>query len=210
MVIPVGERYQQTLYLMRKTDGKLVSEALQPTLFVPMTGTAEADRQVKPDPLRPEIVNGDFEQPALDNGYIPGWYYQRLVSLRTDGAPEGEQYVEFQNDVLGRPAYMLQGLPIQGDQITRMRISTLVKLKGVRDAGRPNEYATIAITFYDANRREVGLANIGHLRGTHDWREIEQSVRVPPEAREMLVRIGLFGATGTAAFDAVRLHVESR
>src|SRR5690606_14113853 len=117
---------------------KLVSEALQPTLFVPMTGTAEADRQVKPDPLRPEIVNGDFEQPALDNGYIPGWYYQRLVSLRTDGAPEGEQYVEFQNDVLGRPAYMLQGLPIQGDQITRMRISTLVKLKGVRDAGRPN------------------------------------------------------------------------
>src|SRR5262245_45958760 len=29
MVIPVGERYQQTLYLMRKADGKLKSEALR-------------------------------------------------------------------------------------------------------------------------------------------------------------------------------------
>ncbi len=49
MVIPVGERYQQTLYLMKKKDGKMVSEALQPTLFVPMTGRAEENRQVKPD-----------------------------------------------------------------------------------------------------------------------------------------------------------------
>ncbi|MFN7628600.1 MAG: protein-L-isoaspartate O-methyltransferase, partial [Pirellula sp.] len=31
MVIPVGERYQQMLYLMRKKDGKLEKEALTPT-----------------------------------------------------------------------------------------------------------------------------------------------------------------------------------
>ena len=50
MVIPVGERYQQTLYLLKKSDGKLVSEALQPTLFVPMTGKAEAEPR---GPARP-------------------------------------------------------------------------------------------------------------------------------------------------------------
>ncbi len=27
MVIPVGERYQQTLYVMRKRDGRLLQEA---------------------------------------------------------------------------------------------------------------------------------------------------------------------------------------
>ena len=54
MVIPVGERYQQTLYLLKKTDGKMVSEALQPTLFVPMTGEAEAGREVLPDPAKPD------------------------------------------------------------------------------------------------------------------------------------------------------------
>ena len=41
MVIPVGERYSQTLYLFAKKGGKLETEALLPTLFVPMTGKAE-------------------------------------------------------------------------------------------------------------------------------------------------------------------------
>ena len=46
MVIPMGERYQQTLYLLKKINGKLETEALKPTLFVPMTGKAESQRKV--------------------------------------------------------------------------------------------------------------------------------------------------------------------
>ena len=64
MIIPVGQRYQQTLYLLKKVAGKMVSEALLPALFVPMTGAAEQRRQVQPDPLRPTLENGDFEQVA--------------------------------------------------------------------------------------------------------------------------------------------------
>ena len=44
MVIPVGERYQQTLYLLKKTDGKMLREPLLPVIFVPMTGKAEENR----------------------------------------------------------------------------------------------------------------------------------------------------------------------
>ncbi len=44
MVIPVGQRYQQSLYLFRKTNGKLTSETLEATFFVPMTGEAERRR----------------------------------------------------------------------------------------------------------------------------------------------------------------------
>ncbi|MCE9528994.1 MAG: protein-L-isoaspartate(D-aspartate) O-methyltransferase, partial [Planctomycetales bacterium] len=58
MVVPVGKRYEQTLYLFRKKDGKLESEALLPTLFVPMTGKAEENRKEKPDPLNPSLANG--------------------------------------------------------------------------------------------------------------------------------------------------------
>ena len=78
MVIPVGERYQQTLYLLRKKDGQLATEALRPTLFVPMTGAAEDQRQVKPDPVNPQVVNGNFELPATKASTVPGWYYERL------------------------------------------------------------------------------------------------------------------------------------
>ncbi|MEM9826801.1 MAG: protein-L-isoaspartate(D-aspartate) O-methyltransferase, partial [Planctomycetota bacterium] len=45
MIVPVGERYQQTMYRMIKKDGKLERQALRPTLFVPMTGAAEASRE---------------------------------------------------------------------------------------------------------------------------------------------------------------------
>ena len=84
MVVPVGERYQQTLYLFTKRDGKLAKESLRPTLFVPMTGTAEANREVKPDPSNPQIVNGDFESATDEEQLVPGWYYGRQVRLQED------------------------------------------------------------------------------------------------------------------------------
>src|SRR6056297_2640284 len=79
MIIPVGERYQQTLYRMIKKDGKLERQPLRPTLFVPMTGEAEESRQLQPDPANPQVVNGDFEQVSQRSGddelvgYVPGW-----------------------------------------------------------------------------------------------------------------------------------------
>src|SRR3954468_9531865 len=88
MVVPVGERYRQTLYLMRKTGGKLKSEALRATLFVPMTGQAESQRKVKPDPKRPQISNGSFEETAANkdgDDEAAGWHYQRQLTLKTDG-----------------------------------------------------------------------------------------------------------------------------
>jgi protein-L-isoaspartate(D-aspartate) O-methyltransferase len=41
MIIPVGPAYSQTLYLLRKRDGKMRQQAILPVLFVPMTGLAE-------------------------------------------------------------------------------------------------------------------------------------------------------------------------
>ncbi|MBI3921628.1 MAG: protein-L-isoaspartate(D-aspartate) O-methyltransferase [Armatimonadetes bacterium] len=40
LVIPVGEGYQQTLYLVAKEKGEAVEKAMLPVLFVPMTGEA--------------------------------------------------------------------------------------------------------------------------------------------------------------------------
>ena len=103
IVVPVGERHQQTLYLMRKVDGKMESEALRPTLFVPMTGTAEDNREVLPDPTKPRLLNSDFEEGLDEDGFVQGWYYQRQLTLQ-EGllAPGGQHYVEFNNKVPGQ------------------------------------------------------------------------------------------------------------
>ena len=51
MVIPLGDRYNQAVYLMVKENGKLVQKAkLRPTLFVPMTGKAQDEAKAKNAP----------------------------------------------------------------------------------------------------------------------------------------------------------------
>jgi protein-L-isoaspartate(D-aspartate) O-methyltransferase len=48
MVIPLGDRYLQMLYVKEKRDGKLVDvRELRPTLFVPMTGRAQSEAAEK-------------------------------------------------------------------------------------------------------------------------------------------------------------------
>jgi protein-L-isoaspartate(D-aspartate) O-methyltransferase len=44
LLIPLGDRYNQAVYLFRKTDGKLdAGVKLRPTIFVPMTGRAQRE-----------------------------------------------------------------------------------------------------------------------------------------------------------------------
>ena len=106
MVVPVGERYQQTLYLMRKTKGELKSEALRATLFVPMTGTAEEQRKVKPDPAKPQIINGSFEETtktADGDDEATGWHYQRQLKSEVRWQGAGWQAVRRFQEHRSRP-----------------------------------------------------------------------------------------------------------
>ena len=48
LIIPVGERFQQTLYRFDKVGGKLKAQPLEGTMFVPMTGQAERDAKCCP------------------------------------------------------------------------------------------------------------------------------------------------------------------
>lgn len=203
MIIPVGERYQQMLYLMRKKDGKLEREALRPTLFVPMTGAAEDKRQVKADPANPSLVNGDFEEEPLESGDMPGWYYQSGLSWETE---EGKHFVEFYNDARGRPTHLLQGVALDGRLVRRVRLAADMRLDDVVVGLERSELPAVTVRFYDEKRALLGTQWIGLVRGTKPWKNESRFFRVPADAREAIVSIGLFGATGRAAFDNVVLE----
>ena len=63
------------------------------------------------------------------------------------------------------------------------------------------------VSFYDDQRAHLGQVWLGPWRGTFDWRKESRKVRVPGRAREAIVRVGLFGATGEAKFDDVRINL---
>ncbi len=206
MIIPVGERYQQTLYLMRKKDGKLQREALQPTLFVPMTGKAEDERRVHADPENPSIVNSAFDEPLLDSGNVPGWYYGRELTLKSRSNSPKDQFVQFDNDVPGRPSHLMQGFAIDGRSVTRLKLSAKIMVSGVRQGLHRDEVPLVTIRYYDQQRSLLGTQYLGPFTGSRTWRNESKAFRVPRDTHEAIVSIGLFGATGTAAFDDVEIQ----
>lgn len=224
MIIPVGERYQQTLYRMIKREGKLIRQPLRPTLFVPMTGAAEETRQVRPDPENPAVVNGDFEQGDRPRRggtrrrddppgpqHIPGWYYARQVRLlessRAGGrAPQGNAFVRFENATPGLNSHLLQGLPLDGRHVSMIRLSGFIRTQGVQQGPTNDSVPVIAISLYDESRGDLGSFWIGPFPGTRPWQEVNRLVTIPEETREAIVRIGLFGATGVADFDAIEIE----
>jgi protein-L-isoaspartate(D-aspartate) O-methyltransferase len=211
MVVPVGERYQQTLYLMRKTKGELKSEALRATLFVPMTGAAEAQRRVKPDPIHPRIANGSFEDvnaASKDKEEAAGWHYQRQLTLKSDSkTPAGKRFASFHNADAGRGCHALQGFAVDGREVSALELRFWVRGDDIRQGEKADLWPRIVITFYDDRRAAVGEESVGSFAGTFDWREETGRIRVPLKAREAILRIGLLGAVGDLSLDDIRLQV---
>ncbi|MHB1038039.1 MAG: protein-L-isoaspartate(D-aspartate) O-methyltransferase [Pirellulales bacterium] len=206
MIVPVGERYQQTLYLYKKVDGKLTAEALRPTLFVPMTGAAESQRQVKPDPLKPALLNGSFEDVSPESKEAVGWHYQRQLELATGkDTPDGDRYAKFANAQAGRGSQALQGFAVDGRTIHELDLSAWVRGANIEPGQKPDQLPALVITFYDQKRERAGQGGLGPWRGTFAWRHESGRVRVPPRAREAILSIGLLGATGELCLDGIEM-----
>lgn len=205
MVIPIGERYQQSFYLLTKKDGKLEEEKLVPTLFVPMTGASEELRRIQPDADNPRIVNGDFEFDENEDGRADGWHYQRKTEMSPEEPMHGEVCLRFSNDNPGELSQALQGCGVNGRKIGLLNFSIWARTDAVVPGTTPHDVAGAYIHFYDSVRREVGHTVLVRWRGTGNWQQTRRAIPVPANAREMVIRIGLNGSTGTLDVDAFQI-----
>jgi len=210
LIVPLGERYQQVFHLFEKRDGELLETKLLPTLFVPMTGRSEDERDVKPDPLNPRIVNGGFED-LREDGLAAGWHYQRRTRLSEEKPPEGSRYIVFENSEPGRTSHILQALAIDGGAISYITISLNIRVDDARRGPSPDEEPALIVHFFDQRRLPIGQQTIGPWLAESDvWQKITERVRVPNTAREAIIQVGLNGATGTLNVDHVELTPQRR
>ncbi len=211
MVIPLGERFQQELCLLKKVNGEMEREELRATLFVPMTGAAEARREVLPDPTHPAIVNGGFSEVAEEGGEgggqpsPAGWHYLRQVEI-DNAARNDDPALVFENKEPGLPCQALQGFPIDGRKVKRLRVGFSAKGEEIRSGQQPSQLPYVVVTYYDERRVWLGDEVIGPLRGTFDWTKREEVLAVPASAREAGLRIGLLGAVGRLWLDDLRVE----
>ena len=210
MIIPLGERYRQVFHLYEKQDGKLKATKLINTLFVPMTGESETQRQVRPDPLHPRIVNGGFEIDANDDGYPDHWHYQRLITIAKDAGPDGSPCALFESGEPERPSQALQGMAIDGNKIGSLQVTLQYKLENARNGAESFEKPAFVIHFYDDQRKVIAEPVMGPWADTKGWERASKTFPVPQKAREMILRVGLNGATGKMWVDDVALTANPR
>ena len=206
MIIPLGERYQQVFHLLEKKDGKLEQKKLIPTLFVPMTGRSEEMRAVLPDPKNPKIVNGGFEASTLIEGQADGWHYQRRGTLVSEGAPDGKQYIRFENSEPGRSAHALQATAIDGSVIGELNFSCRVKTQNIHQGTVTGDLPGCVIYFFDGKRLPMGTVFVGPWLAHEEWTRVSKSIPIPGTAREMIIQVGLNGATGTVSVDGMQIQ----
>jgi len=209
IVIPLGDRFQQTLYRLRKKNGELRREALEGTFFVPMTGAAESHRKVQIDETRPQVSNTSFEETTDDPKVPLGWYYLRQATvIQSDEAPDGKRYLNVKNEIPGRMAHTIQSFGVDGKTVRTISVSAHVRGTEVKRGPSKDEGPSIIVEFYSASRAPAGRHELGRWSGTFDWQQESQVIPVPQRAILGVVGIGLFGGTGTLDFDQVQLRAE--
>ena len=231
MIVPVGERYQQFFYLFKKRGDKLEKETLTPALFVPMTGEAESNRMILPDPKKPEIVGGDFEE-TTETGHPVGWHYARNVEIIGDEpAPSGANFARFaiapelplfsqqptqqaqkkvDNDDTSklRTAQVIQGFAIDGKSVNKLRVEAMIRAENIVPIMPVQQRAapTITLVFYDDDRdvlQTIGLANV---YGTFNWRKFAMEVPVPKKSKEVIIYLGFSNMSGQLDVDCVSVQ----
>ena len=235
MIIPIGERYQQHFQLLRKKGKELEKESLTPALFVPMTGEAENNRVVLPDPKNPSIVGGDFEQ-TTDTGHPIGWHYARNATVIDDPqAQSGLRFIRFEIPAEPRlqfpatswqpqptaapatvkddakelkVAQVIQGFAVDGKYVSRLKVEVLVRANNVLpfDPNRQKPSGTIHIHFYDDDRDMIQQVELATVYGTFEWRKFATEIPVPRRAKEAILFLGLFQMSGTLDMDAVSVQ----
>jgi protein-L-isoaspartate(D-aspartate) O-methyltransferase len=208
MILPLGDRYDQAMTLIEKKHGRIERQELMPTLFVPMTGRSDKERTIKFNPLHPEIRNGGFEERET-NGPFASWYYQLQVKANDRDAPEGRLCAEFQNEEPGRRSQVLQGMGIDGARIGALKISLQCRSDKITDGRGAFEKAGLQVSFHNF-RKLLGDFVAIHCAGSTDWRTPHAVVPVPEAASEIVIRVGLNGATGRLLIDDVKLEPEPR
>ena len=112
-----------------------------------------------------------------------------------DDAPEGRHYATLRNEEPGRASHVLQGLPIDGAKIGRLRLSAWVKHRRVTPGEGRDEFACLGRFFLRPGPQRPGCDDSGpvsrHVR-------LAETDKNGPRAAE--------SQRSTAAGRAVRRH----
>jgi protein-L-isoaspartate(D-aspartate) O-methyltransferase len=107
-------------------------------------------------------------------------------------------------------AQALQGMAIDGESIALLIVKAAYKTREAKSGVESYEKPGLYFHFYDDQRREITHTFVGPWTGTKDWKSNQKAIPVPLKAKEMIVRVGLNGATGELWVDDLHMTTKPR
>ncbi len=86
---------------------------------------------------------------------------------------------------------LLQGLPLDGRVVKRIKMGGWIRTEGVEIVGRDRTKApSVAIQYFDEKRNRIGFNYVGALQGTNPWQLIVDEFEFRHRLGKRLSRLG--------------------
>ena len=100
---------------------------------------------------------------------------------------------------------LMQGFAIDGREVSLLEFQMDFACEGVVRGNHEQSLPSATVSFYDEERECLSIHTVGAFKNTEARKTHFRRFRVPVAAREAIVRVGLFGATGKASFDNIKI-----
>lgn len=151
----------------------------------------------------------DLETDANKDGLPDGWYNAKIVRMVNEGGAVGPHFVRFECDKPGRLATLSRTFGVDGAKTSAIELGIWVRLKDIQFGEREASEPGLVIDLLGASYRQLSRGSMGPWRGPgrNNWTRVVKRFPVPPDTKDVIMTVGLLGATGTLDVDGLTVRL---
>ncbi len=179
-------------------------------LVVALAGSVGAQTFVDPRPLEPPPTLDNFDTDEDGDGVPDHWYNLRDARVIKGGIGDGVACLRFENTRPSRPARASRAFNLDGRETGGVTLGLWVRGENLRGGSRVGEDAALSIDFLDDGRQILRHGSLGPWTKTIGprWTRVARRIAVPPGTRDVIMTVGLLGATGVLEVDSLTFDLE--
>ncbi len=153
------------------------------------------------------VAAGDLCDDLIDKAdSLKAWRNASVMTFLPDGGPEkGESAVKITAADATKPAMALFPVPIDKVRGKTIILSAKVKGENISKPDKPYLGIKMMLVITGADGK-INYPDTARITGSFDWRELKTMATIPPDAKSVMIQIGLQNSTGSIYFSDLELE----
>ncbi|WP_422930391.1 hypothetical protein [Singulisphaera sp. PoT] len=147
----------------------------------------------------------DFETDANKDGVPDGWYNARDAIISPTGGKVGPHCIKFETHKPGRPSRLSRAFGIDGRKHEAVVVGAWIRQVQIENGERLGEEPGLILDFLGDGLRALRRGMLGPWSKSVGprWTYVSKRIPVPPGTRDVIMSMGLLGATGVLEIDGI-------